>query len=98
MSTAHIPLTFCPYQSSYLISPLYITQCPYKADKYVLASRSTLVCSCVGVYKRMSFKNSSLLYQQCQACLARLSGMVCEMGGCTTTVLFNAKAILVEEQ
>ena len=44
--------------------------------------RSTLVLSCVGVLRRTtSLTTSSFLHQQCPACLACPTLMVCQMGG-----------------
>ena len=48
---------------------------------YVSIGRPALVCPCVGVHEKISLMNSSLLLQQLPACLARLTWIVCEMGG-----------------
>ena len=48
---------------------------------YVLAGRPTLACPCVGFHRRTSLMSSSLLLQQCPACLVRLTRIACEMGG-----------------
>ena len=47
----------------------------------VFDGRPTLARPCVGVHKRTSLMNSSLLLQQCPACLVHLTWMVWEMGG-----------------
>ena len=47
---------------------------------YVFATRTTLVCPCVGVHRKASLINSSLLLKQYPEYLSRLSWMVSEMG------------------
>ena len=48
---------------------------------YVRAGRPAFARPCVGVHKSTSLMSSSLLLQQCPACLARLTWMVFVMGG-----------------
>ena len=73
---------------------------------YVLAGRPALARPYVGVYRSTSLMSSSLLLQQCPACLARLTCIVFVMGGrwpycwcfvrCCRQGLFNiARSILV---
>ena len=84
--------------------PGYILH-PHKAA--VLAGRPTFARPCEGVHGRRSLMSSSLLLQQCPACLIRLIWMVFEMGGrwpyiccfvgCCFQDLFNiARSILVQ--
>ena len=49
--------------------------------KSVLSGWSTLTCPCAGVHKKMFLMSSSLLLQQCPACLVCLTWVVCKMGG-----------------
>ena len=57
----------------------------------VYASRPTLVCPCVGVFKRTSLMSLFLLLQQLPACLFVLHVYFArwEVGGCTATVLLG---------
>ena len=48
---------------------------------YVRAGRPSCARSCVGVHKSSSLMNSSLLLQQCPACLVRLTWIVFVIGG-----------------
>ena len=48
---------------------------------YVHAGRPAFARPCVGVYKSTSFMSSSLLLQQCPACLVRLTWIVFVIGG-----------------
>ena len=48
---------------------------------YVRAGRPAFARPCVGVYKSTSLMSSSLLLQQCPACLARLTWIVFVIGG-----------------
>ena len=72
--------------------------------RYVFAWRPALVRSYVGVRKRTSLMNSSLLLQQCTACLVCLTWMDLEMWGkwpyscCFVGVLLprSARSILVQ--
>ena len=73
----------------------------------VLVGHSTLACSCVGVHRRTSLMNSSLLLQQCLTCLVCLIWMVLEMGGrwtysccfvgCCFQDLFNMTHSILEQ-
>ena len=66
---------------------------------YVLAGRSAFARPYVGVHRSTSFMSSSLLLQQCPACLVRLTLIVFVMGcrwpyswclvGCCRQDLFN---------
>ena len=73
---------------------------------YIRAGRPAFARPCVRVHKSTSFMSSSLLLQQCPACLARLTWIVFVMGGrwlynwrlvgCCRQDLFNiARSILV---
>ena len=48
---------------------------------YVCAGRPAFAWPCVGVHKSTSLMNSSLLLQQCPACLVRLTWIVFVIGG-----------------
>ena len=48
---------------------------------YVRAARSAFAWLCVGVHKSTSLKSSSLLLQQCPACLVCLTWIVFMIGG-----------------
>ena len=48
---------------------------------YVRAGRTAFARSCVGVHRSTSLMSSSLLLQQCPACLVRLTWIVFVMGG-----------------
>ena len=48
---------------------------------YVRAGRPAFARSCVGVHKSTSLMSSSLLLQQCPACLVRLTWIVFVIGG-----------------
>ena len=48
---------------------------------YVRAGRPAYAWPCVGVHKSTSLISSSLLLQQCPACLVRLTWIVFEIGG-----------------
>ena len=98
--------------SPYCSSPLACLQgyipYPYIAAvcMYVRAGRPAFAQPYVGVHRSTSLLSSSLLLQQCPACLARLTWIVFVMGGrwpyswcfveCCLRVLFNiARSILV---
>ena len=74
---------------------------------YVFARRTTLACPCDGFHRRTSLMSSSLLLQQCSACLVRLTRMVWEMVGrwpyscffvecCFHDLFKTARSILVQ--
>ena len=48
---------------------------------YVRAGRPAFARPCVGIYKSTSLMSSSLLLQQCPACLVRLTWIVFVIGG-----------------
>ena len=48
---------------------------------YVRAGRPAFARSCVGIHKSTSLMSSSLLLQQCPACLVRLTWIVFVIGG-----------------
>ena len=48
---------------------------------YVRAGRPTFARPCVGIHKSTSLMSSSLLLQQCPACLVRLTWIVFVIGG-----------------
>ena len=53
----------------------------YSCCMYVLASRPAFARPSVGVHRSTSLMSSSLLLQQCLACLVRLTWIVFVMGG-----------------
>ena len=61
---------------------------------YVCAGRPAFARPCVGVHKSTSLMSSSLLLQQCPACLAHLTWIVFVMGagGRTVGVLWGVAA------
>ena len=72
-----------------------------------VCSRPAFACPCEGVYINTSFKTSSLLLQQCPACLVRLILIVfvmvswwpyncCFVGCCLQDLFSIARSILVE--
>ena len=73
---------------------------------YVRASRPAFARPCVGIHKSTSLMSSSLLLQQCPACLVRLTWIVfviggrwpyswCLVGCCCQDLLRIARSILV---
>ena len=73
---------------------------------YVRAGRPAFARPCVGIHKSTSLMNSSLLLQQCPACLVRLTWIVfviggrwpyswCLVGCCRQDLLRIARSILV---
>ena len=73
---------------------------------YVRAGRPAFVRPCVGIHKSTSLMSSSLLLQQCPACLVRLTWIVfviggrwpyswCLVGCCCQDLLRIARSILV---
>ena len=60
----------------------------------VLAGWLTLVCLCVGVYKRTSLISSFLLLQQCPAYFVRLLGWFMKLGAVTIQLLFSGMLLL----
>ena len=76
-----LTLSCYPSKSSIVLgitSKLY----PLSAQRmYTLTGRPTQVRPCLGVHNTASLMSSSLLHQQCSACLVRLTWMVCEMRG-----------------
>ena len=61
---------------------------------YVRAGRPAFARPCVGIHKSTSLMSSSLLLQQCPACLVRLTWIVFEIGagGRTVGVLWSVAA------
>ena len=80
-----ISLTIHIYWSLLLVNLLMGTQCLHWADGEFFAIQSTQVYSCLRVHRKIYLMSSSLLLQQCPACFANLTWMVCEMRG---TLLF----------
>ena len=70
--------SYCP---SLLVCLLDGIKFPRRANecKFLLVSQHC--CVCVGVHKWILPISSSWLLQQCSACLAHFTWMVCEMGG-----------------
>ena len=58
---------------------------------WVLTVWPKLVCPCVGVHRRTSLISSSLLLQQCSACLARLTFVGWEVSDRTTVLLSSSR-------
>ena len=55
---------------------------------YVLASRLAFARTSEGVYRSTSLMSSSLLHQQCPACLVHLAWIVFVVGGYTAAALW----------
>ena len=98
----HFSLSFIASGRSSGLHPVSSHRC----CTYVLADRPALARPNVGVHRSTSLMSSSLLLQQCPACLARLTWIVFVMGGrwpyswcfvgCCRQDLFNiARNILV---
>ena len=80
---------------------------PHSCWMYVRAGRPAFAWPCVGIHKSTSLMSSSLLLQQCPACLVRLTWIVFVIGGrwpyslclvgCCCQDLFRiARSILVQ--
>ena len=82
---ARISLTLSRHSSlSFIALGMFSGQHPVSSHScwmYVRAGRPTFARPCVGVHKSTSFMSSSLLLQQCPACLARLTWIVFVIGG-----------------
>ena len=87
-------------------APLVVAKSHNFLERKALAGRSTFARPCEGVYRSTSLMSSSLLFQQCSACLVCLIRIVFMMGGwwpysccfvgCCLQDLFNtARSILV---
>ena len=98
----HFSLSFIASGRSSGLHPVSSHSC----CMYVRAGRPAFARSYVGVHRRTSLMSSSLLLQQCPACLVRLTWIVFVMGGrwpysccfvgCCLQDLFNiARSILV---
>ena len=98
----HFSLSFITSGRSSALHPV----CSHSYCVYVLAGRPALARPYVGVHRSTSLMSSSLLLQQCPACLVRLAWIVFVMGGrwpyswcfvgCCRQDLFNiARNILV---
>ena len=97
------------FSLSFIASGSYSGQHPvssYSCWMYVRAGRPAFARPCVGVHNSTSLMSSSLLLQQCPACLVRLTWIVFVIGGrwpyswclvgCCRQDLFNiARSILV---
>ena len=107
---ARISLTLsCHFSQSFIASGRTSELHPVSSHSccmYVRAGPPAFVQPYVGVHRRTSLMNSSLLLQQCPACLVRLTWIVFVMGGkwpyswcfvgCCHQDLFNiARSILV---
>ena len=83
MLTAQTPLTLSRHPSFLGItlgkSSRWLSVSAQNWWMQIFACQPTLMCICVGVYWRMSLMSSSLLHQQCPACLAHLTWMVCKV-------------------
>ena len=73
----HFSLSFIASGRSSGLHPVYSHSC----CMYVLAGRPTFAWPYTGVHRSTSFMSSSLLLQQCSACLVRLTCIVIVMGG-----------------
>ena len=82
---ARISLTLSRYFSlSFIASGRYSGQHPVSSHScwmYVRAGRPAFARPCVGVHKSTLLMSSSLLLQQCPACLVRLTWIVFVIGG-----------------
>ena len=82
---ARISLTLSRYSSlSFIALGRSSGQHPVSSHScwmYVRAGRPAFARPCVGVHKSTSLMSSSLLLQQCPACLARLTWIVFVIGG-----------------
>ena len=98
----HFSLSFIPSGRSSGLRPISSHNC----CMYVRAGRPAFARPYVGVHRSTSLRSSSLLLQQCPACLVRLTWIVFVMGGrwpyslclvgCCRSDLFNiARNILV---
>ena len=98
----HFSLSFIASGKSSGLHPVSSHSC----WMYVRAGRPAFARPCVGVHKSTSLMSSSLLLQQCPACLVRLTWIVFVIGGrwpyswclvgCCRQNLFNiARSILV---
>ena len=73
----HFSLSFIASGRSSGLHPVSSQSC----WMYVRGGRPAFARPCVGVHKSTSFMSSSLLLQQCPACLVRLTCIVFRMGG-----------------
>ena len=84
MLVARISLTLSRYFSlSFIASGRFSGQHPVSSHscwKYVRAGRPAFTRPCMGVHKSTSLMSSSLLLQQCPACLVRLTWIVFVIG------------------
>ena len=82
---ARIPLTLSRHSSlSFIALGRSSGQHPVSSHScwmYVCAGRPAFARPCVGVHKSTSLMSSSLLLQQCPACLVRLTWIVFVIGG-----------------
>ena len=82
---ARISLTLSRHSSlSFIASGKSSGQHPVSSHScwmYVRAGRPAFAQPCVGVHKSTSLMSSSLLFQQCPACLVRLTWIVFVIGG-----------------
>ena len=63
---------------------------------YVRAGRPAFARPCVGIHKSTSLMSSSLLLQQCPACLVRLTWIVFVIGGRVAVQLVSCGVLLAE--
>ena len=73
----HFLLSFIPSGRSSGQHPVYSHSC----WMYVRAGHPAFARPCVGIHKSTSLMSSSLLLQQCPACLVRLAWIVFMIGG-----------------
>ena len=82
---ARISLTLSRHSSlSFIALGRYSGQHPVSSHScwmYVRAGRPAFARPCVGIHKSISLMSSSLLLQQCPACLVRLTWIVFVIGG-----------------
>ena len=85
VSLARISLTLSRHFSlSFIVSGSFSGLHPVSSHSYwmyVRAGRPAFARPYVGVHRRTSLMSSSLLFQQCPACLVRLTWIVFVMGG-----------------
>ena len=75
--SCHLSLSFIAFGRSSGLHPVSSHSC----CMYIRAGRPAFAWSYVGVHRSTSLMSSSLLHQQCLACLARLTCIVFVVGG-----------------
>ena len=82
---SHLIIILSCHQHGYplptLATPPYRSSLPVGPQGYIPYAQRTGRPACEGVHRRTSLMSSSLLLQQCTACLVRLTLIVLVMGG-----------------